>query len=99
MFNFMPRSLRKGPFVDYFLNKKVFEIKNSKVSNKPIKTWSRRSVITPDMVGLTFMVHNGKKFTSVYVSDMHVGHKFGEFSLTRTFGGHSKSEKSEIMRK
>ena len=73
----MPRSLKKGPFVDFSLIKKIREIGVTKLINKPIKTWSRRSLITPDMVGFTFMVHNGRKFIPVYVSDILVGHKLG----------------------
>jgi len=80
----MPRSLKKGPFVDHHLAKKVAK-KNHKGA---IKTWSRRSVITPDMVGLTFDVHNGRKFISVFCSENMVGHKLGEFSPTRTFKSH-----------
>lgn len=99
MFLNMPRSLKKGPFVDFSLIKKIYEVKSSKEFSKPIKTWSRRSLITPEMVGLTFTVHNGKKFIPIYVSDIHVGHKLGEFSLTRSFGGHSKSEKSVEKKK
>lgn len=95
----MPRSLKKGPFVDFSLIKKIHEVKCNKEFYKPIRTWSRRSLITPEMVGLTFTIHNGKKFVSVYISDIHVGHKFGEFSLTRSFGGHSKSEKNVEKKK
>ncbi len=83
----MGRSLRKGPFVDHHLQKKV-EKQNQESSKKPIKTWSRRSMIVPDMVGHTFDVHNGKKFISVYVTENMVGHRLGEFSPTRTFKGH-----------
>lgn len=89
----MPRSLKKGPFVDEKLMKKVramIEIGEKKI----IKTWSRRSTILPDFIGHTFAVHNGKKFIPVYVSENMVGHKLGEFSPTRTFRGHSKSEKA-----
>jgi small subunit ribosomal protein S19 len=83
----MPRSLKKGPFVDFHVEKKVKDrLKDG--SKKPIKTWSRRSMITPEMVGITFEVHNGKKFISVFVSDNMVGHRLGEFSPTRTFKGH-----------
>jgi small subunit ribosomal protein S19 len=88
----MPRSLKKGPFVDVSLNKKV-EASNSSGSKMVIKTWSRRSMITPDMVGLTFSVHNGKEFVPVFVSENLVGHKLGEFAPTRTYRGHVKSEK------
>lgn len=85
----MARSLKKGPFVDHHLMAKV--LKNIKEgSKKVIKTWSRRSMIVPDMVGCTIDVHNGKKFVSVYVSENMVGHRLGEFSPTRTFKGHPK---------
>ena len=83
----MARSLKKGPFVDHSLLKKVSKQKESS-SQDPIKTWSRRSMIIPDMVGLTFEVHNGKKFITVFVSENMVGHRLGEFSPTRTFKGH-----------
>ncbi len=91
----MARSLKKGPFVDDHLQKKV-DTMNRERDKKVIKTWSRRSTVTPDMVGHTIAVHNGRKFTPVYVSENMVGHKLGEFSLTRTFKGHSgkKAEKS-----
>lgn len=84
----MARSLKKGPFADDHLVKKVDLITNGKAPKKPIKTWSRRSTIFPDFVGLTFSVHNGRKFIEVYVTDDMVGHKLGEFSPTRTFSGH-----------
>ena len=87
----MARSVKKGPFVDSYLSKKADRAKKDK---KPIKTWSRRSTIVPDFVGLTFAVHNGKKFVPVYVTENMVGHKLGEFSPTRTFKGHSKSAKA-----
>jgi small subunit ribosomal protein S19 len=80
----MPRSLRKGPFVEPHLAKKVTKAKNEG-SRMPIKTWSRRSMITPEMIGLQFEVHNGKKFIPVFVSENMVGHKLGEFSPTRTY--------------
>jgi len=83
----MSRSLRKGPFVDHHLLSKVKKHNDDK-SKKPIKTWSRRSMITPDMVGLNFEVHNGKKFIPVYISENMVGHRLGEFAPTRTFKGH-----------
>lgn len=83
----MTRSLRKGPFVDHHLVKKVRKA-NAEDSKKPIKTWSRRSLITPEMVGHTFMVHNGRKFLEVFVTENMVGHKLGEFSPTRTFKTH-----------
>jgi small subunit ribosomal protein S19 len=88
----VPRSLKKGPFSDAPLLKKV-ETANQTGDKKIIKTWSRRSTISPDMVGLTFAVHNGQKFVPVYVTENMVGHKLGEFSLTRTFRGHKKEDK------
>jgi small subunit ribosomal protein S19 len=84
----MARSTKKGPFVDNHLEKKV-ETMNKERDKKVIKTWSRRSTVTPDMVGHTIAVHNGRKFTPVYISENMVGHKLGEFALTRTFKGHS----------
>lgn len=84
----MARSLRKGPFVDDHLLKKVEQAIASRVK-KPIKTWSRRSMILPDMVGLTIAVHNGRQHIPILVTENMVGHKLGEFSLTRTFRGHS----------
>ncbi|MEE3928326.1 30S ribosomal protein S19 [Mycoplasmopsis ciconiae] len=84
----MARSLKKGPFADDHLLKKVDAIVSGKAPKKPIKTWSRRSTIFPDFVGLTFAVHNGKQFIEVYVTDDMVGHKLGEFSPTRTYTGH-----------
>jgi len=91
----MPRSLKKGPFIDEHLEKKVLEMNRTK-QKSVIKTWSRRSMITPDFIGHTVSVHNGKHFIPVYVTENHVGHKLGEFSLTRTFKGHpeKKSEKA-----
>jgi small subunit ribosomal protein S19 len=87
----MPRSLKKGPFVDHHLLKKV----ETAVSNKkPIKTWSRRSMILPEMVGYTIAVHNGKNHIPVLVNENMVGHKLGEFALTRTFKGHGGDKKS-----
>lgn len=83
----MGRSLKKGPFVDPSLLKKIERLNASK-SKQPIKTWSRRSTITPDFVGLTFNVHNGKVFNAVFVTENMVGHKLGEFSFTRTFKKH-----------
>jgi small subunit ribosomal protein S19 len=85
----MGRSLKKGPFVDHHLKKKV-DKNNNEGAKKVVKTWSRRSMIIPDMVGQTFDVHNGKKFITVYVSENMVGHRLGEFSPTRTFKGHPK---------
>ncbi len=84
----MARSLKKGPFVDEHLMKKVLQM-NALMDRKVIKTWSRRSTITPEMIGHTLAVHNGKKFIPVYVTENMVGHKLGEFSPTRTFKGHS----------
>lgn len=84
----MPRSLKKGPFVDVKLFKKIETMNESKKKNV-IKTWSRRSLITPDFVGHTFAVYNGNKFIPVYVTENMVGHKLGEFAPTRTFKGHS----------
>lgn len=94
----MARSIKKGPFVDYSILKKIKQSKtdgDSKKGSKVIKTWSRRSTILPDMIGLTFAVHNGKKFIPVFVTDNMVGHKLGEFSLTRVFSGHGGDKKSE----
>ncbi|MBU0462828.1 MAG: 30S ribosomal protein S19 [Proteobacteria bacterium] len=90
----MPRSLKKGPYIAPHLFKKVLEAGKS-TRNKVIKTWSRRSTIFPEMVGVTFAVHNGKKFIPVFVSENMVGHKLGEFSPTRTFWGHAGDKKSK----
>ena len=84
----MARSVKKGPFVDGHLRKKVIAAREGG-SNKVIKTWSRRSTIIPEMIGLTFAVHNGKQFIPVYVTDQMIGHKLGEFSATRTFKSHN----------
>ena len=88
----MPRSLKKGPFIDFHLMKKVQDAveKNDK---RPIKTWSRRSMISPDMIGLTIAVHNGRQHVPVFVNEDMVGHKLGEFSSTRTFRGHVADKK------
>lgn len=83
----MRRSLRKGPFIDHHLLKKVNQM-NEKGKKTPVKTWSRRSLITPEMIGHTFEVHNGRKFLSVFVSETMVGHKLGEFAPTRIFKSH-----------
>ena len=88
----MPRSLKKGPFVDLHLAKKV-QTAAAKNDRKPIKTWSRRSLVTPEMVGLTIAVHNGKQHVPVHVSEEMVGHKLGEFAITRTFKGHVGDKK------
>jgi small subunit ribosomal protein S19 len=84
----MPRSLKKGPFIDSHLREKV-EALNERNEKKVVKTWSRRSTILPEMVGHTIAVHNGKKFIPVYITEQMVGHKLGEFSPTRTFKGHA----------
>jgi small subunit ribosomal protein S19 len=84
----VPRSLKKGPFIDLHLAKKVQVAVNAK-DKRPIKTWSRRSMITPDMVSLTIAVHNGRQHVPVFITDEMVGHKLGEFAATRTFKGHS----------
>ena len=94
----MARSVKKGPFVDGHLMKKVEETRQSKES-RVIKTWSRRSTIVPEMVALTFAVHNGKKFIPVFVTEEMVGHKLGEFSPTRTFHGHSGDRKAKVTTK
>jgi small subunit ribosomal protein S19 len=91
----MPRSLKKGPFVDASLSKKVTAAQESR-SGKVIKTWSRRSTIIPDMVGMTLAVHNGKKFVPVFVTENMVGHKLGEFSPTRIFYGHAGDKKTKV---
>ena len=90
----MSRSLKKGPFVDFHLLKKVIEAIETK-SKKPIKTWSRRSMIVPDMIGLTIAVHNGRQHVPVFVTENMVGHKLGEFVLTRTFRSHSGDRKAK----
>jgi len=90
----VPRSLKKGPFVDHHLIKKV---ETAKASNdrRPIKTWSRRSVVLPEMIGLTLAVHNGKQHVPVLVNENMVGHKLGEFALTRSYRGHVADKKSK----
>ncbi len=90
----MPRSVRKGPFVDNHLAKKVSEA-TAKNDRRPIKTWSRRSMVLPDMVGLTIAVHNGRQHIPVLISENMVGHKLGEFAITRTFRGHSGDRKTK----
>ncbi|MGB3619834.1 30S ribosomal protein S19 [Ketobacter sp. MCCC 1A13808] len=90
----MPRSLKKGPFIDEHLLKKVEEAAEAN-SRKPIKTWSRRSMILPDMVGLTIAVHNGRQHVPVIVSEHMVGHKLGEFAATRTYRGHVADKKAK----
>ncbi len=90
----MPRSLKKGPFVDHHLLSKVEDAVEAG-SRKPIKTWSRRSMIVPEMVGLTIAVHNGKQHVPVMVTEHMVGHKLGEFALTRTYRGHIADKKAK----
>jgi small subunit ribosomal protein S19 len=90
----MPRSLKKGPFIEDKLFRKVTVAQETR-NNKVIKTWSRRSTIIPEMVGLTLAVHNGRKFIPVFVSENMVGHKLGEFSPTRTYYGHAADKKSK----
>jgi small subunit ribosomal protein S19 len=90
----VPRSIRKGPFVDLHLHAKVQEAVASN-SRKPIKTWSRRSMVLPDMVGLTIAVHNGRQHVPVFVSEEMVGYKLGEFAPTRTFKGHAADKKGK----
>ena len=89
----MPRSLKKGPFVDLHLMKKVQTAMESN-DKRPIKTWSRRSMISPDMIGLTIAVHNGRQHVPVFISEDMVGHKLGEFAVTRTYRGHSADKKA-----
>ena len=93
----MPRSLKKGPFVDAKLSKKVLASQETR-SNKVIKTWSRRSTIIPEMVNITLAVHNGRKFIPIFITEDMVGHKLGEFSPTRTFYGHAGDRKSKIRK-
>lgn len=90
----MPRSLKKGPFIDLHLMKKVQTAMENN-DKRPIKTWSRRSMISPDMIGLTIAVHNGRQHVPVFVSEDMVGHKLGEFALTRTFRGHAADKKAK----
>src|SRR6516165_7454530 len=91
----MARSIKKGPYVDAKLENKILAINEGKAKRGVIKTWSRRSTITPDFVGNTFAVHNGNKFIPVYVSEILVGHKLGEFAPTRNFKGHSSKKIAE----
>lgn len=90
----MPRSIKKGPFVDHHLMKKI-EVAKKSNDKKPIKTWSRRSMVLPSMVGLTMAVHNGRDHVPIYISENMVGHKLGEFVLTRTFRGHLADRKTK----
>lgn len=93
----MPRSVKKGPFVDFHLLEKIEKARNTN-DKRPIKTWSRRSTILPDFIGMTVAVHNGKQHIPVFVTENMVGHKFGEFSLTRTFKGHAGDKKAATKR-
>ncbi len=90
----MPRSIKKGPFIDLHLVKKVTEAKDTN-NKRPIKTWSRRSMVSPDMVGLTLAIHNGRAHVPVLINENMVGHKLGEFSPTRTFRGHVADRKAK----
>ncbi len=90
----MPRSLKKGPFIDLHLLKKV-ETAVEKGEKRPIKTWSRRSMVSPEMVGLTIAIHNGRQHVPVFVTEDMVGHKLGEFAATRTFKGHAADKKAK----
>lgn len=93
----MTRSVKKGPFIDVHLSRKVEQM-NRERDKKVIKTWSRRSTINPEMVGHTIAVHNGRKFIPIYISENMVGHKLGEFSLTRTFKGHSGKKVEKVVK-
>ena len=93
----MPRSIRKGPFVDCHLAKKVEDAVAQK-SKRPIKTWSRRSMVLPEMVGLTIAVHNGRQHVPVLINENMIGHKLGEFSMTRTYRGHAADKKAKKKR-
>ena len=92
----MPRSVKKGPFVDASVLKKISA--QSVDDRRPIKTWSRRSTILPEMIGYTFSVHNGRRFLPIYISENMVGHKLGEFAPTRTFQSHSGARKTEAKK-
>ena len=94
----MPRSLKKGPFVDDHLNAKV-EAMNASGDRRVIKTWSRRSTVTPDMVGHTIAVHDGRKHVPVFISEQMVGHKLGEFAPTRHFRGHAGDQKTQVKKR
>jgi small subunit ribosomal protein S19 len=89
----VPRSLKKGPFIDLHLMKKV-QVASENNDKRPIKTWSRRSMVSPDMIGLTIAVHNGRQHVPVSINEDMVGHKLGEFSITRTYRGHSADKKA-----
>lgn len=90
----MPRSIRKGPFIDHHLAKKV-EVAQAKKDRRPIKTWSRRSMVSPDMVGLTIAIHNGRQHVPILISENMVGHKLGEFVQTRLYRGHTADKKTK----
>ncbi len=90
----MPRSLKKGPFIDLHLMKKVQAARDAN-DKRPIKTWSRRSMVSPDMLGLTIAVHNGQQHVPVFISEDMVGHKLGEFALTRNYRGHAADKKAK----
>jgi small subunit ribosomal protein S19 len=94
----MARSIKKGPFVDACLVQKIETVRASN-DKRPVKTWSRRSTVLPEFVGLTIAVHNGKQHIPVYISENMVGHKLGEFSLTRTFKGHAADKKAAVKKK
>ena len=94
----MARSIKKGPFVDAYLVKKI-EVVRATNDKRPVKTWSRRSTVLPEFIGLTIAVHNGKQHIPVYISENMVGHKLGEFSLTRTFKGHAADKKAVARKK
>lgn len=94
----MPRSLKKGPFVDLHLSKKIRQALDTS-DRRPIKTWSRRSLITPDFVGLTIAVHNGRQHMPIFITEDMVGHKLGEFAITRTFRGHGGKKKDDKQKK
>ncbi|MGB6976732.1 MAG: 30S ribosomal protein S19 [Gammaproteobacteria bacterium] len=94
----MPRSVKKGPFVDFYLLKKVKEA-NATNSKRPIKVWTRRSMVTPEMIGCTIAIHNGKNHIPILMTENMVGHKLGEFALTRTFRGHSGDAKAKAEAK
>ena len=94
----MARSIKKGPFVDLHLLKKVETVRATS-DKRPVKTWSRRSTVLPEFVGLTIAIHNGKQHIPVYISENMVGHKLGEFSLTRTFKGHAADKKAVVKKK
>ena len=91
----MARSIKKGPFVDYHLLEKVDAAGSGNKDKRPIKTWSRRSTVLPEFIGLTIAVHNGKQHVPVFINENMVGHKLGEFALTRTFKGHAADKKSK----